>query len=110
MSNSLAIAAVTATIKNLLSKVTDPLPGDPLPDPGDLADAFVSTKPPDKARDPQEASSQLNLFLYQMQPNAAFRNYPMPATSFEGEELPPPLALDLYYLISAYGRGSDDML
>src|SRR5262249_25649882 len=42
--------------------------------------------------------------------NAAFRNYPMPGTSVEGEDLPPPLALDLYYLISAYGRDSDDML
>lgn len=110
MSNSLAIAAVTATLKNLLSKVTDPLPGDPLPDPGDLSDAWVSTKPPDKARDPQEPNSQLNLFLYQTQTNAAFRNYPMPGATADGEDGQPPLPLDLYYLVSAYGRGGDDML
>jgi hypothetical protein len=110
MSNALAIATVTATLKSLLEKVTDPLPGEPLPDPGELADAWVSTKPPDKARDPGEGNNQLNLFLFQTLPNPAFRNYPMPGTVGEGESAPAPLAIDLYYLVSAYGRGGDDLL
>jgi hypothetical protein len=110
MSNALAIAAVTATLKSLLSKVTDPLPGEPAGGSDELSDAWVSTKPPDKARDPQEGNSQLNLFLFQTLPNAAFRNYPMPGSAAEGESAPPPLAIDLYYLVSAYGRGGDDLL
>lgn len=106
MSNSLAIAAVTATIKRILDEVAVALPFDP-PD-SDLTDCTCTAKPPDKARQTEDAN-QLNLFLYQTAINPALRNSDMPGTR-PGETGPPPLALNLYYLLTAYGRNNDDVL
>ena len=70
MSNSLAIAAVTATLRSLLAAglvtVTD------------LNDAQVTAQPLDKARDATATVNQVNLFLYLISPNAAWRNQDMP--------------------------------
>jgi hypothetical protein len=107
MSNSLAIGAVTATLRQLLSMVADPLPLDPVVDP-DLADATCTARPPDKARTAEDAN-QVNVFLYQTAPNAALRNAGMPGT-MSGDRTISPLALNLYYLITAYGRDHDDVL
>lgn len=107
MSNSLAIAAVTATLQRLLTdQVPEGLPPD-LPaefNPGDLR---VTVRPPDKARN--DAISQINLFLYHTAFNAAWRNEPSPARVNPGEVGSPPLALDLYYLLTAYGRENNDI-
>ncbi|HZH79643.1 MAG TPA: DUF4255 domain-containing protein [Archangium sp.] len=108
MSNPLAIAAVTATLRDVLSRIAQRPPGDPQHDP-ELVDTQVSTRPLDKART-TEQRNQLNLFLYQALPNAAFRNTPPPSAARPGETAPPALALNLYYLLTAYGRGSDDVL
>jgi hypothetical protein len=108
MSNPLAIAAVTATLRDVLSRIAQRPPGDPQHDP-ELADAQVSTRSLDKART-SEQRNQLNLFLYQALPNPAFRNTPPPRAARPGETTPPPLALNLYYLLTAYGRNSDDVL
>jgi len=108
MSNPLAIAAVTATLRDVLSRIAQRPPGDPQHDP-ELADALVSTKPLDKARS-SDQRNQLNLFLYQTLPNAAFRNTSPPRGTRPGETHHPPLGLNLYYLLTAYGRGSDDLL
>jgi hypothetical protein len=105
VSNSLAIAAVTATLRDLLSRAAQPLPGDPSSDT-ELADLTVTAKPPDKARSADDRN-QLNLFLYHTTPNAAWRNRPLGRS---GEAPPVPLALNLYYLVTAYGRGSEDLL
>jgi hypothetical protein len=107
MSNSLAIAAVTATLRGLLARAAQPLPGESVPDP--LSDLTVSTKPPDRART-AESSNQINLFLYQTLPNAAFRNRDMPGRGRSGEDSPQPLALTLYYLITCYGVSNDEVL
>src|SRR5512140_2042317 len=108
MSNTLAIAAVTATIKDILGAVAQPLPGDPTPD-SDLADAFCSARPPDKARTSEDVN-QLNLFLYQTVPNAALRNgYNSPQVR-PGEQGFSPLAVNLHYLLTAYGRNFDELL
>jgi hypothetical protein len=101
MSNSLAIATVTATLRNLL---THGLNSDP-----ELADASVSTKPPDLARD-SNTNNQLNLFLYRTEPNPAMGNLPLPHQTRPGESAEPPLALNLHYLLTAYGRDNDDVL
>ena len=63
MSNSLSIAAVTATLRNLLTKGLQ----SEIPNPQN-----ITTKPLDKARD-DNAAKQVNIFLYQTQPNAALR-------------------------------------
>lgn len=99
MSNALAIAAVTATLRNLLQNV----------DQGTgLNGTSVTTKPPDKARD--GSGNQLNLFLYQVLPNAAWRNMDIPQQVKPGETGKPPLALNLYYMLTAYGDNDDDGL
>jgi hypothetical protein len=105
MSNSLAIAAATATLRNLLQNVPalDPA-GD-----GKLIGTSVTTQPPDKARN-GNAGNQLNLFLYQTAPNAALRNMTMPHQVKPGETGQPSLALTLYYLVTAYGQDDDDVL
>ena len=64
MSNSLAIASVTATLRRLLEK-------------GGIE--HVTVRPLDKAPEGINADKQrINLFLYQALPDAAFRNMEMP--------------------------------
>ena len=99
MSNALAIAAVTATLRSILETGVR---ADP-----DLNDATVTTQPLDKARDSNNTANQLNLFLYQTLPNAAWRNMDVPRQVMPGETGMPPLALKLYYLMTAYGRDND---
>jgi hypothetical protein len=107
MSNTLAIGAVTATLRQLLSQVAEPLPLDPIAD-ADLADATCTARPPDKARTAEDAN-QVNLFLYNTAPNAALRNLGMPGSS-QSDITISPLALNLYYLVTAYGKDHDDVL
>jgi hypothetical protein len=99
VSNSLAIAAVTATLRNLLFQGLN----------ADLAGTDVTTRPPDRAR-VNENGNQLNLFLYQTQLSAAWRNMELPGTSRPGETSAPPLPLTLAYLITAYGENDDEVL
>ena len=100
MSNTLAIAATTATLRNLL------LTQIPLLD-ADLSDLEVTIQPPDLARK-GITKAQLNLFLYQTVLNGAWRNLDMPRQVRPGEAGSPPLALNLHYLVTAYGRGETD--
>lgn len=93
MSNALAIAAVTTTLRSLLDRALD---------------SDVTTKPPDEAR--KATTDQVNIFLYHVAPNAALRNTPLPSRAKPGETGQPPLALILYYLITAYGQNNDSTL
>lgn len=100
MSNALAIAATTATLRNLLLAQIPALDAD-------LSDLEVTTQPPDVARKGM-TKAQLNLFLYQTVMNGAWRNLDMPLQVRPGESGAPPLALNLHYLATAYGRGESD--
>ena len=93
MSNQLAIAAVTATLRSLLVR------GVGIPD--------VTARPLDNARR-SVTGNQLNLFLYQVLPDAALRNQDMPRRTKPGETGYPPLPLALYYLLTAYSDEEDD--
>jgi hypothetical protein len=93
MSNPLAIAAVTATLRNVL---TAGISVDP-----DLADVTVTMQPVDRARTGTTTANQLNVFLYHILPSAAWRNMSMPSSVRNGESGVPPLGLNLYYLITA---------
>jgi hypothetical protein len=84
MSNALAIAAATRTLRNLLTAATP----------------NVTSLPLDKARDAGGAD-QLNVFLYQTVVAAAWRN----TDPRQGDGTFPPLPLALHYLVTAY---SDD--
>jgi len=100
MSNALSIVAVTAALRNLLQReiIQD----------SDLADTQVTTLPLDRARGNNEFN-QLNLFLYQTGINAAWRNMPIPTQVKGGESGFPPLALELNYLITAYGQTNNEI-
>ena len=94
MSNGLAIAAVTATLRSLLSDKLG------LPD--------VTARSPDKARD-GIAGDQVNLFLYHIQVEPAWRNSDMPRQNKPGETGFPPLPLNLFYLVTALSDEKDEV-
>lgn len=93
MSDFRAVAAVTQTLQNMLqSAVAAAVPG-----------AVVRTGRPEK--NPSTTSpGEVNIFLYQVTPNAAFRNVELPVRRSDGSLVrPPTLALDLHFLMSFYG-------
>jgi len=98
MSNALAIAAVTATLEAVLSHGVH--------SDSDLTDTQMTVLPPDKARG-SITTNQLNLFLYQILPDAAWRNMDVPSRVKPGETGMPPLVLTLHYLMTAYAREND---
>jgi hypothetical protein len=93
VSNALAIAAVTRTLRFVLERGmnTDSLSG-----------VTITTRPLDKARG-SNTGRQINLFLYQTSVSAAWRNAESPRAS-----VPPALGLDLHYLVTAYGPDDDN--
>ncbi|GLZ81508.1 hypothetical protein Afil01_63150 [Actinorhabdospora filicis] len=99
MSNGYAIAAVTAVLRSRLNQTlaaTDPA--------GTVGNVTVSALPPDRITIGGSEPAQLNLFLYQVTPNTAYRNVQLPSVSSGGTPVTgPPLALDLHYLLTAYG-------
>jgi hypothetical protein len=104
VSNPLAIAATTLTLQAILQSTIVSDPADT-----DLTDTTVTILPPDKARGNGNAN-QLNLFLYQILPNAAWRNMNIPSQVATGETGNPPLALTLHYLLTAFGKDNDTTL
>jgi hypothetical protein len=107
MSNALALAAVTAVIMDLLQNA--------LIDhnlAASVGEVRVSALPPDRIIPNQQGNvnNQLNLFLYKVTPNPGWRNAGLPSRSSDvGDRLTnPPLALDLHYLLTAYGRNDLD--
>jgi len=98
MSSPLAIAAVTATLKDLLN---DGLLNHDLSSIGSFS---VTALPPDRVTTGQNEPNQLNLFLYQVTPNLGWRNADLPSRNTQGARLSnAPLAIDLHYLLTAYG-------
>ena len=66
----------------------------------------MTIQPLDIARG-KNTHNQLNLFLYMVVRNAAWSNADMPRQVQPGEVAIPPLALNLYYLLTAFGRDDD---
>ncbi|MFT3770696.1 MAG: DUF4255 domain-containing protein [Minicystis sp.] len=108
MSNTLAIAAVTAALRNRLTAALEADQGSPT-----LSGTDVTTLPMDQAFEPQTPDDTvgncLNIFLYHVVPTAGLRNRTTPQQARSGETASPPLALTLHYMISAYGNGGDDI-
>jgi hypothetical protein len=102
MSNALAIAGVTAVLRDRLNEGV--VNHDVSAVTGSTV--TVSTLAPDRVI-PAEGSetTQLNLFLYQVTPNTGWRNEALPSRDASGRHRlsNAPLALDLHFLISAYG-------
>ncbi|OYE04069.1 DUF4255 domain-containing protein [Nostoc sp. 'Peltigera membranacea cyanobiont' 232] len=104
MSNVLSIAAVTAVLKVLLENglVSDPIAAS-------VGDVIVTALPPDRISVEADERAQINLFLYQVTQN---RNVDWVSQEFRSRHSringnphspSPPLALDLHYLLTAYG-------
>lgn len=104
MSKLFAIAGVTAVLRDLLNNgVIDGIVNDKGGSP--LGNVLVTAQPPDRIKvDEASEKPQLNLYMYQVTPNSGWRNVGLPSRSSTGERLSnPPLAIDLHYLVSAYG-------
>jgi len=95
MSSPVALAVVTATLKDLLKDVVD-------------NEDRVTTMSPSVARS-EITADQINIFLYGIHYHSAFSNFPMPGNTKGGESAHPPLALVLKYLITAYGASDNDI-
>jgi hypothetical protein len=105
MSNPFAVAAVTACFQDLLRRVNTENPAENI-----LSETNVTARAPDLARPATSNGRQLNLFLYEAAPNAAWRNMDLPFRGGDGEMANRPvLALNLQYLLTAYGEGDDDL-
>lgn len=93
MSNQLAIATVTCVLQDLLEPAMDIVPG-----------ARVSTVRPDRLGKDGKMTRGLNIYLYRVTPNSQFRNVDMPMRDSSGGYVRAPImAVDLHYLMSAYG-------
>ena len=105
MSDFLAVAGVSSVLRWLL---IDALAGSGL-DTALGATPNVTALPPDRITVGDTEAPQLNLFMYHVSLNAAYRNADLPERDSAGRLLSsPPLALDLHYLLSAYGKGELD--
>ncbi len=102
MSTALAIAGVTQVLRDLLNDrfVNQNVAGQ-------IGQSVtVSTMPPDKVVQQNGVEvTQLNLFMRQITPNLGWRNEGLPSRDGSGRTRlsNPPLAINLHYLISAYG-------
>lgn len=114
MSNEYAIAAVTLTLRNLLDNIKeiknnddfDLLPEDAKP----KHEILVSNLPLDQAYDADKSKNHVNLFLYHVEHNQAWKNMPLPNRTRPGETGNPPLPLNLYYIITAYGESGSEII
>lgn len=106
MSNYLAIATVTAALMDLLQGTVS-VPG-----------TVVTTQRPEAASNGAQNDPKINLYMYQVMSNAAWRNHeisirradPNGATADRGKdkmEYHPLVPLNLHYLLSFYGAESE---
>ncbi len=102
MSTALAISAVTAILQFHLNNMYSDAAGFANP-------VTVSCLAPDQVKigtaGSDDVENQVNLFMHQVTYNAAWRNLGMASMSSDGTTRlnNPPLALDLHYLLTAYG-------
>src|SRR5689334_21620585 len=90
MSKSQAIAAVTSMLAHVVNVSTG-------------ADVKLGRPTAPNGNDPQ--ARKVQIFLYQVTPNAAWRNMDLPTRDSAGQRVTqrPQIALDLHYLFSFYG-------
>ncbi|MUL63103.1 hypothetical protein BOO86_01390 [Mycobacterium sp. CBMA 234] len=101
MSTALAIAATTRVLGSLIDQniqranIANVLGGLP---------PYVTTLAPDQLEAPAEEAAKLSLFLYHVTYNQGWREVGLPSRNSAGIGVDrPPLALDLHYLLIAYG-------
>jgi len=99
MSSALAIASITAVLKNMLENALVQQSA-----AINMGDVTIAALPPDRVSTGAEERTQLNLHLYRLTPNTGWQRTGTPSSS-KGQRDQLPLALDLHYLITAYGEG-----
>ena len=93
MSNYLAVATVTKALAQILDSA--------------VKSAVDSSSAVTQRPDPSLKAACVDLFLYQVTPNAALRNSDLPTRNSRGPVVNrPTTALDLHYLLSFYGDDS----
>ena len=99
MSNALAVASVSFVLVDLLNNgLIDRDIG------SSLGEVIVTALAPDSVDEQRNTKSALNLFLYNVTQNEAWRNVNYPSRNAAGDLINnPPLALNLHYLLTAYG-------
>src|ERR1700693_6032747 len=102
MSSALAIAGVSAVLQSFLTNLYTGMSG--------LfgGTVTVAAKAPDLVQEalaPGSPENRVNLFLHQVTHNQGWRNDSLPSVGADGRTriANPPLALDLHYLLTAYG-------
>lgn len=96
MSNFLAIATVTGALSHVLQEAIGT----------DVPGATVTTVRPEGASSGIPATG-VNVFLFQVTPNGAFRNADLPTRRADGQVIRrPAIAMDLHYLMTFYGNDS----
>ena len=101
MSNSLAIATVTATLAHTILGPAATAAG---------VGATVTTTRPENTGG-NTAAPRINLYLFQITPNAAWRNRDLPTRTANSQLMQRPrVAIDLHYLITFYGNESHEHL
>jgi hypothetical protein len=105
MSDYLAVGGVSAVLKSLLTTALS------LGGPSTILGgaAGITNLAPDLIVTGPDETPQLNIFLYYASINPALRNLDLPSMSANGSRLSnPPLAINLHYLITAYGSNPFD--
>jgi Pvc16 N-terminal domain len=99
MSTFKAIAAVTASLRTLLSDVSK-----------DVVGCIVISRPPGKIVVNQN-ERLLNIYLYQVKTNPAFGNFDLPQRNSNGMLLNrPTVAINLHYILTAYTDDNEDII
>ena len=105
MSDYLAVGGVTAVLKVLLNTgLSEGGPATVLVSP-----PGITNKAPDLIQTGQDEAPQLNLFMYYASINPALHNLNQPSVDSSGNPISnPPLAINLHYLVTAYGANQYD--
>ncbi len=100
MSTALAIAATTRVLSSVIDQAiqsagASTILGSP---------PYLTSKAPDQLETGADEAAQLALFLYHVTYNQGWREVGLPSRNGAGADVDrPPLALDLHYLLIAYG-------
>jgi hypothetical protein len=97
MSNSLAVATVTAALRGLLAEAL-------IGAPGGIDTAGVTTLRPDMLSTAAGGARGINVFLYQTSVNGSWNNVALPVRRADGTAVArPEQAVDLHYLLTFSG-------
>jgi len=98
MSNSLAVATVTAALRSILNEALVTVPA------GSVPNARVTTLRPDMLANADGDARGINVFLYQISGNGSWGNAALPARRSDGTVVArPEQAIDLHYLLTFSG-------